>query len=1092
MLPSSDSPAAPPIPATRRHIQAQAKKKSARERKLSTSARLPPPSPTTDSLLPSPQSDWQTSTALADLNDQQATPSLLAQLRSQTARTGVFASPDLTLEPPSKSEPSSTDEIQDGSYRLDIADVKIAGDDALDIDSYDRRSTPLPFRAPQASIAPESARSPVSDRNSGPLPSHRRTSINAYRSSAARIPEPPLPHHAQAHFYSTPDFDLLGAEGHGTGHAAGDVDLFRAFDSLARTGDTGHSRTDDVLVTGYEGGVTVSSVGKDGLDVIGRLEGLRGGVYAAKIIPLCSRIGALELRRPLIVLVIHGIAPLTQRNQSTNLPHDADLSPSTSHRRTSSRSKDWRNGVLCYQTTVEVYSLLERSHVVTLFTSATVEIPTSPFRPHTAPAPIGALCVDACGQHITVTSGCSGEVYIYKIDEGLAPGDFSSPIRCVGKIWTSVHFGIRDGSSANSSDSESLVGDSEDRASPGSIPLVSLSHRWLAYAPPRPTSNNSMNGTPMPDFNLPQDGNLFAQVAPPQPSISCSADTPDAEGILNRVAREVTQEVIKGARWMGDQGIQAWRNYWYTPPTSAHQTNFKGSMDSRRDQFALDSAALASFPPTHAHSKQPSQPSNETSLVSIVDLEKISTPIGTNDTLRVDPVATFQVPLGCSFLSFAPNGLMLLSASRKGDVQHVWDLMCMIHGRVIHGRSDMARRATSNDDSGQRVRQVARFSRMTVARIVDVKWSNPIGDRLAIVTDKGTVHLFDLPPASFLWPPRRTTRSSAPSEPNSSGVDRESSSADAVPSSTAADAVSAAIQMVNNRAQPLLAAARGRRRSSAVRPSGFEGGKIVSTGLSKSLGAATGTINNIRRVGENRIHLPGGDSEAGTSSVSWLSGKAQHFVGIVGGDILRLHSVERRANGKRHDRTTSVVASKVVEFQLPRPFRNAGIAVADEEVMLEDRGKISGFWNSTQPPKVSGGSRQANLHPLSYAEIESNLPYQPFHTDPRISIYAFNDSGSDGVGAANGAAPAMFGEEIPMTRVDLGTLSSKTEDPSGQQDDQGSRVENILHIDEHNDVEQIVVTSRRRKRTRDNSSSATDDGFFEDDCEVLDFATDRV
>jgi hypothetical protein len=39
-------------------------------------------------------------------------------------------------------------------------------------------------------------------------------------------------------------------------------------------------------------------------------------------------------------------------------------------------------------------------------------------------------------------------------------------------------------------------------------------------------------------------------------------------------------------------------------------------------------------------------------------------------------------------------------------------------------------------------------------------------------------------------------------------------------------------------------------------------------------------------------------------------------------------------------------------------------------------------------------------------------------------------------------------------------------------------------------VEQVVVTTRRRRVQRD--GEAAEEGFFEDDCEVLDFAEDRV
>jgi hypothetical protein len=45
------------------------------------------------------------------------------------------------------------------------------------------------------------------------------------------------------------------------------------------------------------------------------------------------------------------------------------------------------------------------------------------------------------------------------------------------------------------------------------------------------------------------------------------------------------------------------------------------------------------------------------------------------------------------------------------------------------------------------------------------------------------------------------------------------------------------------------------------------------------------------------------------------------------------------------------------------------------------------------------------------------------------------------------------------------------------------------------DVEQIVVTTRMRRGGRSDvntAGEADEEGFFEDDCEVLDFASQRV
>jgi hypothetical protein len=93
---------------------------------------------------------------------------------------------------------------------------------------------------------------------------------------------------------------------------------------------------------------------------------------------------------------------------------------------------------------------------------------------------------------------------------------------------------------------------------------------------------------------------------------------------------------------------------------------------------------------------------------------------------------------------------------------------------------------------------------------------------------------------------------------------------------------------------------------------------------------------------------------------------------------------------------------------------------------------------------------------------------------------------------ANSAAAWLFGEDVEAVRVSL---------PAAQGYDDGdddfiagvaARVENKLVLrDGEEEVEQVVVTTRRR-RVRREGGEEDEEGFFEDDCEVLDFAEDRV
>lgn len=55
-----------------------------------------------------------------------------------------------------------------------------------------------------------------------------------------------------------------------------------------------------------------------------------------------------------------------------------------------------------------------------------------------------------------------------------------------------------------------------------------------------------------------------------------------------------------------------------------------------------------------------------------------------------------------------------------------------------------------------------------------------------------------------------------------------------------------------------------------------------------------------------------------------------------------------------------------------------------------------------------------------------------------------------------------------------------------------ARIENkfVRREGEEEEVEQVIVTTRRRRRR--GKGEGEEEGFFEDDCEVLDFAEDRV
>ncbi|KZF25089.1 hypothetical protein L228DRAFT_243879 [Xylona heveae TC161] len=1059
----------------------------------------------------------------------------------------------------------------------------------------------------------------------------KRSSMHApYGARPPYGAQAPLPHQPQAHFYGAPDADLglhLPLE---NGWAAGEKGYYCAFDTLGTSASPGAESAENVLLIGYEGGLDVLRVENDKMDVIGRLEGLRGGVIGAKLLPWTARDDPVHSSRPLVAVIVHG--PILPRREKSKHPGSENTAGSDS----SSADTPEENGsdsasaqafadgfkpVTHYETSVEVYSLASREYLGILYTSPPVAISAPVSSPLFAPPPpVGNLSVHAKGKYIIVSSGTSGEVFIFGYDSHVsAQTDRTSVFKCLGKVWTTVRISKTVASSSSSSttaDLDNRPAEESQPTLPRGVPLLALSHRWLAVSPPSSTSVFSLNGTPLPSSmpSLKAPG-VRSHAPPPQPPVTCFVDTPEGESVFNRVARGVTQEVIKGAKWVGDQGMQAWKNYWRrSSPPNGQGRGYPSISPPGGDQANVYSppASQQYFPPTHAHSHQSSQAAGEPALVSIIDLEKLADAQESKARTPLSPIATFSAPLGCSFLSMSPSGLMLLTASRKGDVQYVWDLMRVATSKASPTMPSGSQEGNQGAASleGPLVRQIARYTRMTVANIIDVVWAAPKGEKLAIVTEKGTVHLFDLPASAFQWPPpRRVVRNAAAKSrrQQSDGYSNNADGEDGGPMKP----VSNAMNMINGKAQAFVAAdARSRRTSLGSNLPVMGGltmtagpratsGKAVAAGLSKSLGAATGTVNSLRHASEQRLHLPGLTNGVSPGCVRWLTGKETGFIGVLGGGVLRIHPLRARVRSggaKRSSKWASSMAGpKAVEFGLPnipddmfapavsgiilgnindQNGDGAGLATfgsgsGDEQQQQLDHnnsqghdanppsGKptLEGFWALRVSP-ISGNHhhhhKTANPHPLSSAEIETNPPYQPFHTDKRIGLFVYNanyggafgdlettttssysqqspdqeqeygERGTDGGVAVNTESfppdlhvdsldPWVFGMPISTTRLNVGrSILGHDGDSDGDVEIDGEdgtaghgavirttagleQMEHLMSLREGDEeVEQIVVTTRRRRARPGMQADNDDEGFFEDDCEVLDFAEDRV
>ena len=899
------------------------------------------------------------------------------------------------------------------------------------------------------------------------------------------VGNPPLPHQPQAHFYGAPELDL-GLDGLGDGGIApGEGGYFCGFDTLSMAGEEAAKTTENVLLVGSQGGLDVFRVERGKLDIVGRLEGLRGSVIGAKILPWSCRKDPLAASRPLIALTLHGPVLKESRSSHSGSGSSSVIDDSASESPSRPFSNDSVTQISGYQTTVEVYSLKEQTKWATLYSSPLVSLITpvdSPlFQP---PPPVGELVVDAKGKFVVVASGTSGEVFVFA--PYLKSYDvFPERFHCIGKLWTSVQLRER---ATPSSASSGADGSHEDTPPEKyGVPIFSLSDRWLAIAPPASSSQYPVNGTALTSPHYERPPGVAHHSAPPQPSSNCAVDAPEAASFFNRLTREGTQVAIQGARWATEKSMQAFKNY--MNKGSATNIPFQDPMQHY-------------FPPTHGHNQ--TQPRQEATVIAIHDLQRLVEAEESRSKSALQPIAVVPAVQGCSFLSFSPTGLMLMTISKKGDFQDVWDLK-----RVNFRR---ARKTAREQALGPHVRQVARFARITITNVIDVAWSAPLIDKVAVVTDKGTVHMFLMPTSAFQWPPSRRIRPAGSTKPKD----------DNTPVSNGG-AVGSAMQAINGTAKPFLNAVRGRNTNNGSRFTFSSLGMTPAAGAKSSKAVAAGvgkSISNIRHAGDNKLALPVSPSGVKPHSVRWLSGKGRGSIALVAGGVLQIWRIQMRpATGKgKSSNATSISKRKLVEFGLATipdiplpPSVTEQLFPQPEDP--EGPNAVYGEWLPRALPRkpAACGAKAVGsaLAPLSFSEIETNPPYQPFYTDRRVARFVYSrplagvqESNSEYHHSVPGLAsnlhheddstPWLFGEDTEAVRISSHAVQAYNLDEDEFLAGVAARIENKLVLnDDEEEVEHVVVTTRRRRTKRDGAEEV-EEGFFEDDCEVLDFAEDRV
>ncbi|KAL7789871.1 hypothetical protein V8C37DRAFT_190120 [Trichoderma ceciliae] len=1081
----------------------------------------PSAAPDHDNPEPSPSLDALSTTSVSA----STAPSVI----HEWARNGMAASPSNLIALASESPPTQPSSYEDSGrlhhgWTAQRAFMTPSPASPSPPTSHPRR--PLSYQMDPHFVSPDNMPRPSST-----AAHHRRSSLNSpapYAHTHARVGShpPPLPHQPQAHFYGVSDLDLTIKPQ--SGMKPGDQGLYFGFDKLPSPYNA--TGSENVVLAGYQGGLEVYGVSKRGLEHIASLKGLRGGVHYAKILPWTVG-GEKDSNFPLVALVVHGPV-LPQRAASATSPDDDDDDAAAAAKRVdgaaSPRSvfthhdtfsgRNGQNGhvIEAYQTAVEVYSLKTNKLVDVLLQPSAIPISaevslTSPiFQP---PPPTGAFAIKADAGTVAVCSGATGECWVYT---QLLQAQNGHLFACTAKLWTCVQQGQRGGDVPEEGDKMNSLGTTRRPNPPTAI--FALNGRKIAYCPAAPSSSIAIRAhLPVPILGR---GVGVTSLTPPHlPTITAAVDLPISDSVVNKVMREATQELIQGARWVGQQGLQAWNSYWNRSSSPQSQQQQQQQPRSPPQQWASTRSPrndAAAFPPTHGASGQAAS-TKDPGLVSILDVDSLAT------SPSIHPSSTFSAPLGCSFLSFSPSSLSLFTASSKGDVQTVWDLLRVQHTHSSPLQASMA----SHDGNGPQVRQIAQFSRMTVARIIEVVWTEPHGERLAMVTERGTVHLLEMPFSAFMWPPPRRRKVSQkpatePSEPSSSAV------------SLASGAFGAAYQA----AMPFVTRSRqgsgnsSNTAGSILKDSAAQGGRAIAASITSSIGKTGSAISQLRHTGENRVSLPPSSSLPSSSCVIWIRGRRSATLFNLGGGLVRTYPCKSRRhpghNGKRIARV-----NRYTDYRLPfLPDDTVAPAVRqildlgtqEEYLDLSDTEMDVGTTLTLKSrPRVVSNTLHTMAETIPQAEIECSAPYQPFHTDKRVILCEYTPgygSQLDGMSevlanssldakappakktingqhlaanALNGGPDASawaFGQDISVVKLDLGlpsAMEDEYDDPEDHRPLPPSAMERVM---EFGDSEQIVVTTRRRRGAHQGDPDG--DGFFEDDCEVLDFADQRV
>ena len=719
------------------------------------------------------------------------------------------------------------------------------------------------------------------------------------------------------------------------------------------------------IATAYENNLVISSCKATSVKHVGSLHNLPGLVLDTEPLHWSHGLDPLVEFRPLVALTL-------LRTADTSEPYTAQQ-----------------------HLTVAVYSLAKGCHIADLL-----------FLPYRAPrhyshlnsirheGPDNQLSLKASENYLAVATQHSGEIHVFTPKS-------SRTFECLTKLWTTVQVSQRrrrQSSHSRDQQSGSPLQQSNYANSGGGISIFSMSGRWLSTCPPL-SSTPSIKSYLGDSVIVNNQAIIDAHSSGSQPSINCEVDSPDADTMFTKVARNVAQEVVKAGKWMSERGSQLWQSYWDKPG--------QGHPGSTQTQPAIYTNSLTPgyFPPTHAEETT----NKDLEVVSLFDLRALSTS-NTEKSPIATPFATFKPPNGCSFMSLSPDGLMLLTASRTGEYQYVWNLLETKHTLTNESMSNQ------KSQTSAKVSQIARFDRLSTSVVIDVAWNTIKPGQLAVLTQNKTVHLLEIPSSSMCWPLTRTLKRPRPL--SAPAIDSATFDHDEAPSG---GFLASAINFAS-KTQPMLTSIRGNTSTTSTGLAGLgqagigiasvtsvKGTRAVAAGLSKSLGAATETMNRLQHAGDNKLHIKG-EQDLPADRIAWIGRGTSTGICVVEGDMMRYWQAKSVSG-----RDARVKGSLVFDSRKPIVVRLPTLPETHQNEWTLHLEKLPNHDAS---------------HPLTHAEIDTNAQFRLF-LDNRVSMlwYDTRQDDSDQKISFNNSTPTnpqdwIFGDDIPTQKMHISTSDS--------------------------------------------------------------------